>query len=318
MKKRLGLYMVVAFAVALVFFSQKLTPRLRTITTADYLDTVCEISVLSRTDKPLDECIEYLKLSDGIFSAYDESSALFKLNNGEDFDVPAQLSSLVEYGKDFTKENPDYFSIYLEPLSKAWNVAENGGEIPDVATALTLSKEQKYIDLGSIAKGYITENLSEILKKNGVTSAMINLGGNAYAIGKKPTGENWKVGIADPKCESEIVGIITAENIAVITSGNYHRYFEIDQKRYHHILDPKTGYPANNELNSVTIISDNPTLADALSTAAFVAGLDEGIELIKKYNVQGIFITDDTVYFSKSLENIFKQTNFEYKYEFIY
>ncbi|HAL63295.1 MAG TPA: FAD:protein FMN transferase, partial [Clostridiales bacterium] len=128
----------------------------------------------------------------------------------------------------------------------------------------------------------------------------------------------WHIGIQNPKNADSIIGIISAENLAVITSGDYQRYFDLDGIRYHHILDPKTGYPANSGLHSVTVISDNPTLCDALSTAAFVAGIEKGAELLKKYDSMGIFITDDTVYFSKSLENIFKQTDFSYKYEFLY
>ena len=136
-------------------------------------------------------------------------------------------------------------------------------------------------------------------------------------MGRKPSGENWKIGVQDPKDETAIVGYITAENIAVITSGDYQRYAEIDGKRYHHILDPKTGYPANSDIHSVTVICTDATTADALSTTAFVAGIEEGNGILKENNAMGIFITDDTVYISKGLEDIFTQEDTSYKYEFL-
>ena len=118
--------------------------------------------------------------------------------------------------------------------------------------------------------------------------------------------------------ESTVIGYVTAENLAVVTSGDYQRYVEIEDKRYHHILDPRTGYPAESGVHSVTVICESAMLADVLSTAAFVAGVEDGHKLLESYGAMGIFITDDTVYFSKKLENIFKQMDFSYKYKFLY
>ena len=318
MKKRIMFYALLIFAVLLVFASQRMSPRLKTATFTDYFDTVTEITVYSRTDKPLRDCKNYLRKAEKMFSATDENSEIYRLNHNENVSLSDDTKKILEYGKKFTDENSDFFSIYLNPLVEAWDIKNNPGVIPDVKTALEKSNEQKSVNLGAVAKGYATDRLCEILKADGVTSAMLSLGGNAYAVGKKPKGEYWKVGIQNPKAENSVIGIISAENLAVITSGDYQRYFELDGIRYHHIFDPKTGYPANNRLHSVTIIGENATLCDSLATAAFVAGLDEGIALLNKYGVRGIFITDDTVYFSKSLEDIFKQTDFSYKYEFIY
>ena len=156
------------------------------------------------------------------------------------------------------------------------------------------------------------------MKKDGVSSALINLGGNVYALGKKPTGEEWRIGIADPKNPDSIIGSICGENLSVVTSGDYQRYFEKDGVRYHHIFDPKTGFPANSEIRSATIIGESSALCDVLSTMVFVAGVEEGAKLLKEYNVGGIIVTDDTVYFSKNIEYIFKQSTFDYKYEFLF
>ncbi|MBQ6907481.1 MAG: FAD:protein FMN transferase [Clostridia bacterium] len=316
--KKILMFAVTVIFILSVFFSIKNTAKERNAVFTEYFDTVSEIKIIAKSDKPLSDCEKYMKKMNSELSADDENGLIYRFNNGETVEFSSDTEELITIAKDFSAENPDYFSVYLNPLIKAWDIKNNRKFIPDVEEKLSECANQNSLNLGGIAKGYVTEKLVEILKKDGVSSAMINLGGNAYAYGKKPTGENWRVGIQNPKDENGIIGIISAENLAVITSGDYQRYFELDGVRYHHILNPKTGYPANSGLHSVTVISDNPTVCDALSTAAFVAGLEKGTELLKKYDCMGIFITADTVYFSKELENIFKQTDFSYKYEFIY
>ncbi|MDD6213642.1 MAG: FAD:protein FMN transferase [Firmicutes bacterium] len=315
---RVILYAVVAVTVILVLFSGRLQEKRQTETITEAFDTVSQITVFSRTKKPLTDAKKYLIRLDSLFSAYDENSEIYKLNHYEDIDVSKETAEILDFAKKFTDENSEYYSVYVNPLVEAWDIKNNTGHIPDVTKPLAEVKEKKSINLGSVAKGYAAEKIAEILKKDGVKSAMINLGGNAYAVGTKPNGEKWKVGIQDPKDEDSVIGVITAENLAVVTSGDYQRFFELDGVRYHHIFDLKTGYPVNNGLHSVTIISSDSMIADALSTAVFAAGVEKGTELLKKYNAEGILITDDTIYFSKSLENIFKQSTFKYKYEFIY
>lgn len=316
-KRFLMLFATIVFVLG-VLFGMKSTKKERSTVFTDYFDTVAEIRVVSKSSKPLSDSKKYLEKMDLELSADNENGLIYRFNNGETIEFSNDTKELIEYAKAFSEENSKYFSVYLDPLIKAWDIKNNNGFIPDADGKLLECSKENTLNLGGIAKGYVTEKLVEILKRDGVSSALINFGGNAYAYGKKPTGESWRIGIQNPKDEDGIIGIISAENLAVITSGDYQRYFELDGIRYHHILNPETGYPVNNGLHSVTVISDNPTLCDALSTTAFVAGLEKGIELLKKYGCMGIFITDDTVYFSKELENIFKQTDFSYKYEFIY
>lgn len=317
-KYRVLFYALILLTVLAVFLTQKSRPREYSVTLTDYLDTVCQITIVSdKKDLLYNNCVDYIKQMDSELSANNEESALYKLNSGEDIKLSFDAESLIDFGEEFGKDNPELFSIYLNPLIRAWDIKNNSGTIPDITEAMQAVEAKNSINLGAIAKGFITDRLVSKLSEEGVSSALINLGGNAYALGKKQTGENWKIGIQDPKNENELIGVITAENLAVVTSGDYQRYFEKDGIRYHHILNPVTGYPANSGLHSVTVISKNATLADALSTAIFVAGVEKGKELLKKYDVQGIFVTDDTIYFSKSLENIFRQSTFAYKYEFI-
>ena len=151
------------------------------------------------------------------------------------------------------------------------------------------------VDLGSVVKGYTGSAVAQYFRDNGVKSALINLGGNVECIGKKPDGNKWKVAIKSPFADSQtgIFGVIDAEDMAIITSGGYERFFEEDGKTYWHILDPKTGYPAENGLVSVTIIGSDGLRCDGLSTALFVMGLDDAIEFWKKSgDFDAIFITD--------------------------
>lgn len=278
---------------------------------------MCDITIIAKSDNPLKICEDYLKFAESEFSADDVNSTLYDYNHKQKKEPSDDLIELISKGEDFSVRHPEYFSIYLDELIKIWDISNNPDKIPTL-NEIESAKENKSVNLGGIAKGYITDRIVKKLQNNGVTSALINLGGNTYAVGKKQTGESWKIGIQSPNDESKIIGSISAENIAVVTSGDYQRYAEIDGKRYHHILDPVTGFPSENGVHSVTVICKDATTADALSTAAFVAGVEEGNKLLKEYNAMGIFITDDTVFFSKELENCFVQMDFSYKYEFLY
>ncbi|MBQ5337099.1 MAG: FAD:protein FMN transferase, partial [Oscillospiraceae bacterium] len=139
------------------------------------------------------------------------------------------------------------------------------------------------IDLGASAKGYTGDVVSEIFRENGISSAIISLGGNVQTVGSRPDGSDWKVAVRDPQNESEQICIVSVSDKAVVTSGNYERYFiGEDGKRYCHIINPSDGYPVDNGIASVTIISDSGILSDCLSTALFVMGKDEAFEYQKQ------------------------------------
>lgn len=160
------------------------------------------------------------------------------------------------------------------------------------------------IDLGSIAKGYAGQQSAEYLRDNGVTSAILNLGGNVQTIGSKPDGTPWKVGIKDPKGDTPII-VLSVIDKAVITSGGYERYFEQDGKKYWHIMDPSTGHPAYSGLSSVTIVGENGAACDALSTSLFVMGLEKAADFWKKSNdFEAVFMTDSgEVYITEGLKD---------------
>jgi thiamine biosynthesis lipoprotein len=171
------------------------------------------------------------------------------------------------------------------------------------------------IDLGAIAKGYAADEVSKVLKENAVEHAIINLGGNVFAMGKNFDGDLWKVGIQDPFSQrGDIIGMIEVENKSIVTSGIYEKYFEKDGKKYHHILNTSTGYPCDNSIAGVSIVSEKSIDGDAISTSVFSLGLEDGMKFINTIpGVECIFITKDKqVYITTGLKDNFKITNEEF------
>ena len=151
------------------------------------------------------------------------------------------------------------------------------------------------IDLGGIAKGYIADRLKEYLEKEGIEHATINLGGNVLTIGTKPDGSDYKIGIQKPfAADGEVLEVLSVHDRSVVSSGDYERYFEKDGVIYHHILDPQSGWPVQNDLDQVTILSDSSADGDALSTTCYVLGLEKGMKLIQEMDdVEAIFVTKE-------------------------
>ena len=221
------------------------------------------------------------------------------------------------------------FDITVGPLVNLWNVNNSDGKPPEETlikqtlplvnyrdvildpdqTRAGLRQIGQSIDLGGIGKGYASAKFVEICKNQGITSAFVNIGGNVATLGRKPNGESWRIGIQHPRKESSLVGLVCVSDKAVVTSGDYQRYFTDEAgNKYHHIIDPTTGYPAQSGLISVTIVADNATIADALSTAAFVAGMQKGMALIKRFpGTEAIFIDEKLqVYVTIGLKDTFQ------------
>ena len=184
-------------------------------------------------------------------------------------------------------------------------------ELSDATGTICEIPEGTQVDLGSVAKGYTSMSLYNLFTDKGVTSGLINLGGNVQCIGSKINGDDWKVAVKSPFIDSSsgILGVLSVSDLAVVTSGGYERYFEEDGKTYWHILDPKTGKPAENGLVSVTIIGKDGLLCDGLSTALFVKGLDEAIRYYqenrdKEFDM--VLVTDDReVYLTEGVADKF-------------
>ena len=226
--------------------------------------------------------------------------------------ISEDLAALLSEGLDITRESDGAFDIAIAPLTSLWDFTAEDPKVPDDAAIqkalplcssdgvtidgqdITLPSDDIQFDVGAIAKGYIADRMKDLLVKKGVKSAIINLGGNVLCIGSKPDGTPFKVGIQKPfadRNETEAVMDITGKS--VVSSGIYERCFKQNGKLYHHILNPKTGYPYDNGLISVTIISDQSVDGDALSTTCFALGLEDGLKFAEKKGVQAVFITED-------------------------
>lgn len=182
-----------------------------------------------------------------------------------------------------------------------------------------LKNTGQMFDLGGIAKGYAGDAAAKIYRQNGCGSAIINLGGNVMALGNKPDGSQWRIGIQDPRAgNGKIIGTVRVTDNAVVTSGDYQKYFIRDGKRYHHIINPRTGCPAESDLISVTVIAGSSAAADALSTGAFVLGLEKGRELIGRYGeAEAVFITaDKMIYVTEGLQGNFQFLNGSDEYSY--
>jgi len=258
-----------------------------------------------------------MKRLEALMNFYKASSEIGILNNCG-FEKKVKLSRevfhVIKKAKYFSEISDGAFDISLAPVIKLWGVFTKDESVPvenEIKEKLSLvnyndiildeseiivkfSKENMKVDLGGIAKGYAADRAIQIYKQNNVCGAFINLGGNVMVFGEKPDNSNWSVGVQEPfKNRGEIIGVINVKNESVVTSGNYVRYFKDKGIRYHHIIDPRTGYPAESNLMSVTVISPNSMECDALSTAAFVLGDEEGMQFIKHYGAKAIFITKD-------------------------
>ena len=279
-------------------------------------DTVIKIQILDPADESiLDGLKKLCEKYDTMFSATNTDSELYKLNhaNGQPFTVSSETANLIQEGIHYSELSGGAFDLTIEPVSALWDFKADKPTVPSsdaIAQAVshvdytkvdiqdntvTLEDPEAGIDLGAIAKGYIADQVKTYLKKQGIKHAIINLGGNVDVIGTKPDGSKYNIGIQKPFDESgEAITSIQLKDQTVVTSGIYERYFKKNGKLYHHILDPRTGYPCENNLYSVSIITDSSTKADALSTTCFLLGYEKGMELIQSMDgVEAIFITDD-------------------------
>ena len=279
------------------------------------MDTIMTFTVIHEDgDELIIDAEQEIRRLENLLSITLENSEISKLNAAagkEAVEVSEDTWTLLEAGKNLGAGTDGAFDIAISPVVKAWGFTEAEHHVPtqaelDTLLPLTnpddvvlekgtvyLQKEGMAVDLGGITKGYASDKVASMLKGKGVESAIISLGGNVYGVGTKPNGDQWEVALANPLDANDYCGLISIENKAVVTSGGYQRFFEENGKKYHHIIDPATGYPAENGLLSVTIISESGMEADVLSTALFVMGLENALEYWQKNGgFEAIFITE--------------------------
>lgn len=255
-------------------------------------------------------------------------------------EVSDDVFPLIETAEKYSAIPNSGFDYTIGPITDLWRIGFDDARVPEpeeIEEALPLVNHEKVkldldqqtvflteegmrIDLGAIAKGYIADEVKKVFLDNGVTTAIIDLGGNVVVMGDSPNreGTGFNVGVQDPfDSRGTYVAAINLRNQSIVTSGIYERYIEQDGEVYHHLMNPETGYPFENELASVTIISEESIDGDALSTVAFGFGLEAGLEYVNNYeNIEGIFITKEReVYTTDGLSEVFSLTNDDYSWD---
>ena len=311
------------------------------ITKSDYLlGTVVDITIYDKQDETIiDKAMARIKeIEDKMTINNAETSEIIALNQAagkSEVKVSPDTFDVLERGIYYSELAKGRFDITVGPIVKLWNIGTEYAAVPDPKVlkekielidfhklhldknnlTAKLDEPDMQVDLGAIAKGYAADEVAEILKANGVQHAIINLGGNVLTVGGKVNGDPWKIGIQDPfNPRGDYLGIISLSDKTVVTSGTYERYFEQDGKRYHHILDPRTGYPAENEVASVSIITEKSMDGDGNSTSVLLLGLEEGMKFVESQKgVEAIFVTyDKKVYITSGLKDSFIVTNPEF------
>ena len=310
------------------------------------MDTYMEFTAYGKnSEKAVDAAIEEVQKLDAMLSAENSKSEVYALNEQGNLQATDDLAELILRGKEIYQETDGLFDDTIYPVMKLWGFPtgnyhvptaaevqkklalvdgnkveiqtrdsdEKGRDSKEKAKFVTLGADQQ-IDFGGIAKGYTGQKLAELFQEYGVSSALVSLGGNIQAIGTKPDGSSWKVGIRDPKGgQQDYIGVLSVENQAVVTSGGYERYFEENGETYIHIINPRTGYPADGDLLSVTIVSKDGTLADGMSTSLYIMGYEKACQFWRQHREEFnvILVTDDgKIHISENLKGNF-QTEWE-------
>lgn len=283
------------------------------------MGTQCMITVYDRKDEAvLDGAFDIISDADQRLSRTIASSEISRINQSAGIS-PVQVSretyELLKRAMELADATGYAFNPLIGGLTDLWAIGTDYARVPseeeisallpyttaehivfdDAECSVFLTSESTSIDLGGIGKGYASDLVADYLHENGVERAIVNLGGNIYCIGSKSSKESWVVGLQNP--DSDYYGgyyaTVDVDDAAVITSGGYQRFTVEDGETYQHILDPSTGYPSDSDLLSASIISPDATAADALSTAVFVLGREEGTELVEAFSVRAVLLTDE-------------------------
>ena len=333
---------IIFFIIGLIFYFTVIDKVGTFSTTNYYLDTVNQISVIntrkSKANKVLPASDKIVLDIHNKMSSQLASSEVSKVNQNagiQPIKVSDDTYTVIKKAISYSQKTGGKFDISVGAISSIWNIGNESARVPsseeiksllplvnykdislnDKEKSVYLKKKGMKIDLGGIAKGYCADKLADYLKENGVKNAIINLGGNIYVFGQNAKKTDFNVGVQDPaKTNTEPLGTIQLTDMSIVTSGVYERFIEKDGKVYHHMINPTTGYPFENNLSSVTIISKKSIDGDALSTSTFGLGLEEGMKFIEGFDdVNAIFITNDKkIFTSKGIKDKFKLENSSY------
>ncbi|MCI8405144.1 MAG: FAD:protein FMN transferase [Clostridia bacterium] len=290
------------------------------------MDTVMDITVYTESDEAEETLFaaeNEIRRIDALLDRKNTVSEVYNINRKKIENISWEMNSVLSAAQEISKRTDGAFDITIAPVMDAWGFYDGEFKVPSddelkaamrgvgykkilMGDSMIEMPPDTSIDLGGIGKGYASDRVAELLHSSGITSAVISLGGNVHAIGKRKDGNNFNIGITDPHNKEQVIGIIQVSDKAVVTSGGYQRYFESGGKTYHHIIDSKTGVSAASGLASVTIVADKGILADGLSTAIYVMGLEKGIELWRRSNdFEAVFVLEDgQIYITEGIKGI--------------
>lgn len=309
--------------------------------TESLLHTVVQLSIYHENqDKTMADAIAYIKDMEALLSTNLEGSDVYKINHAagkEAVKVRKETFEILEAAIGMSQNSQGKFDVTIGAVSNLWKIGDTDARVPapeEISAALAnidyrkikLNKAEQTVyieegmtlELGAISKGFIADGVKDVFEKHGVTRAIINLGGNVLVMGTSPKSpDGWTVGVQNPDAiRGETVGAVKVIDSSVVTSGIYERYIEgKDGTIYHHILDPKTGYPVENNISGVTVYTKTSLQGDELSTSLFLLGIEEGMKLVNKTaGVEVVFIDKDGgIHLSKGLKNRFELRNEDYR-----
>jgi len=288
-----------------------------------------------QAEEALQAALKEIGRLEGILSRFARGSEISRINRAAGIrceKVGRETYDVLSQAIYFSECCHGCFDVTIGPLVCLWADARKSSEPPDEAdierllplvdhnslvmnpdrVTVGLKRADQSIDLGGVGKGYAADKVLDVFRSFGISSAFTNFGGNVAAMGAKPDGSPWHIGIRHPRKENSLIGAISVVDRSVVTSGDYQRYFiGKDGKRYHHILAPNTGYPAESGLISATVVAGSSAAADALSTAIFVAGMQQGVGFLGAFpGAEAIFVGHDlSVYATKGLQGSFQADN---------
>lgn len=334
LKKSLSLVFTAAIALPLLLSGCKAKNQAPVSKTEVILGTVCTIKIYDHiTDTAFEQVFSKLRELEDKMSVNKDKSEVIDINiaAGKEYvKVSEDTFNVIKQGLYFSSLY-DEFDITIGPVVKLWNIGFDSARIPEEseikaklplvnyknvaideeAKAVMLKEEGMMLDLGGIAKGYAADEAVKVLKKNGVEHAIVNLGGNVMTLGGRPGGTTWMIGVQHPfSSRGEYVGTVRIADKTVVTSGIYERYIKQEDKIYHHIIDKATGYPVDNNLLSVTIVTNQSIRGDGMSKV-FAMGVEMGLEYVKTLkDIEAIFITkDNKIYITPGLKDNFELTD---------
>lgn len=301
------------------------------------MDTYMDITAYgSNSEQAVAAAVEEIHRLDVLFSTGNEQSEVAVLNQQKEGILSEDYAYLLERSMELFKKTDGIFDITIYPIMRAWGFTTKEYCVPTQeeltqllafvdTSKLAYDKEMNHltlpqqteIDFGGIAKGYTSTRVAQLMKEQGIESAILNLGGNVQTVGNKTDGSKWKIAIKSPYESIPYLGVLAIDEKAVITSGGYERYFEENGETYHHIIDTRTGHPAQSGLVSVTIVCEDGTLADGLSTALYVMGKEDAITFWKSHKEEFDFVLCEEggkLYVSEGLQDCFTS---DLEYEFV-